>query len=58
MEKLAFGDKIAGFRSEEKVTLPQAETVLKKIASAQDALNSRQRRALEGLDAYLRKWAV
>lgn len=55
MEKLATGAKIAGFRSEEKLTLPQAKTDLKKIASKQDALNTRQRRALEGIDAYFRE---
>ncbi|MEX1298938.1 MAG: exonuclease domain-containing protein [Desulfotignum sp.] len=58
LEKLSSGGSIAGFRSEEKRTLPQAKAGLKDIASHRDTLNSRQRRALDGIDAYLREWAI
>jgi exodeoxyribonuclease-1 len=58
LEKLAAGGTVAGFRSDGKRTLPQAKAGLKEIASNRDTLDTRQRRALDGIDAYLREWAV
>lgn len=58
LKKISTGGSIAGFRNEEKRTLPQAQSVLEEIASNRETLNSRQRRALVGINAYLREWSV
>jgi exodeoxyribonuclease-1 len=58
LEKLSTGETIAGFRSEEKLTLPRAKDRLEKIVSEQDTLTARQRRALDGIEGCLREWDV
>ena len=56
LEKLSAGEKIAGFRGEEKLTLPQARAGLKDIVSKRDTLSPRQCRALDHFRASLREW--
>ena len=58
LEKLSSGERIAGFRSEEKLSLARAKAGLEKIASEKETLNIRQRQALERYDTCLREWHV
>ena len=58
LDKLSRGEKIAGFRSEEKLSLPRAKNGLKKIASEKETLTVRQRQALARYGACLREWRV
>ncbi len=58
LKKLSNGEKIAGFRNEEKLSLPKAKNGLEKIASDKETLTDRQRRALESCGPFLRDWRV
>lgn len=58
LEKLANGEKITGFRGDEKFTLPQATACLAAQGLKQKHLNIRQQDALKSIDAYLREWTV
>jgi exodeoxyribonuclease-1 len=58
LKKLVHGGKITGFRNNEKRTLPQAAARVKDIALDETALDSRQRHALNRVDACLQDWMV
>jgi exodeoxyribonuclease-1 len=56
LEKLANGEKITGFRGDEKFTLPEAITDLADPEFKPENLDMRQHNALQSIDAYLGQW--
>jgi exodeoxyribonuclease-1 len=58
LEKLANGNKITGFRGDEKFTHPEAIADLADPEFKPENLDMRQRNALQSIDAYLGQWTA